>query len=81
MIGGISDYVAQHFEPIGSGRKGGSGLETRVADANVRIALAHIGWIGDNQIEASPGHRREPVAFSELDMTYAISRSIFPRNC
>ena len=77
MLWRIGDYVAQHFESIRSGCKGGPGLETQVATGNVRIALTDIGWIGDNQIEAPSGDRREPVAFLELDMTGVMLRSIF----
>jgi|SRR6185436_16015101 len=77
MLWRIGDYVAQHFESIRSGCKGGSWLEPQVATANVRIALADVGWIGHNEIEASSGDRREPVAFLELDMNCVMLRSIF----
>src|SRR6185436_17879690 len=77
MLWRIGDYVAQHFESIRSGCKGGSWLEPQVATANVRIALADVGWIGHNEIEASSGDRREPVSFLELDMTCVMLRSIF----
>jgi len=33
----------------------------------MRVAGGHVGRVGDNQVEQFPGHRREPVALTNIN--------------
>ena len=68
MNRGIGNNAPDAGQTIGAIRQCHLRLERQAIERQMRVAVSHIGRIGNNNIETLTGDRRKPVAFAEIHL-------------